>query len=148
MCEIIFESVTDANRTECESMHVAIEQRSFIPDNRSSIELALKYPDACPLLVRIADGTSVGFVLYGIDEGTGEWKIFRLMVDERFQGLGYGRRILRSILERLQNEHQAKRVLVIYHEPNRAAARLYEREGFVEYARADGKVLTKIEWSE
>lgn len=148
MTEVILESVTKMNRAECERLRVAIEQRSFIPDNRSSIELARKYPDARPLLARTADGTPIGFVLYGIDEGTDEWKIFRFMVDECFQGRGYGRRILRVILERLRNEHRAQRVLVVYHEPNRAAARLYAREGFVEYARFDGKVLTKIEWTE
>ena len=148
MCEIILESVTEANRADCERLRVANEQQSFIPDNRSSIELARKYPDARALLARAEDGTPIGFVLYGIDEATGDWKIFRLMVDECFQRFGYGQRILREILERLRNEHQAQRVLVVYHESNRAAARLYEREGFVEYARSDGKVLTKIEWPE
>jgi ribosomal protein S18 acetylase RimI-like enzyme len=67
------------------------------------------------------------------------------MVDERFQGLGYGRGILRAVLKRLQNEYRASRVLVVYHEPNVIAARFYGREGFVEYGRAGGKVLAKIE---
>ena len=53
---ITFEPVTAANREECEGLRVATLQREFLPDNRSSIELAMKYPAAKPILVRNVDG--------------------------------------------------------------------------------------------
>jgi diamine N-acetyltransferase len=97
------------------------------------------------MLVRNVDGQAVGFALFGIDENSGEWKIFRLMVDEQFQGRGYGRAILRKLMERLRREHQVSKILVVYHVPNIAARQLYAAQGFVEYGRVDGKVLSKIE---
>jgi hypothetical protein len=72
MTEIVLQPVTAANRAECENLRVAPRQCSFLPDNRSSIELAGHYPDACPMLARASDGTSVGFALYGIDADTDE----------------------------------------------------------------------------
>src|SRR5690348_3884076 len=109
---ITFEPVTEANREECERLRVATFQREFVPDNRSSIELAMKYPAAKPILVRNIDRQAVGFALLGIDENSGDWKIFCLMVDEAFQGRGYGRSILREMIECLRSEHRASKILV------------------------------------
>jgi diamine N-acetyltransferase len=142
---ITFEPVTVENRAECEGLRVSTSQREFLPDNGSSIDLATRYAAAEPMLVRNVDGQAVGFALFGIDENSGEWKIFRLMVDEQFQRRGYGRAILRDLIERLRREHQAPKILMVYHAPNIAARQLYAAEGFVEYDRVDGKVLSKIE---
>ncbi len=142
---VSFEPVTGENRAECEALRVSAFQREFLPDNRSSIDMAMKYPAAQPLLVRNVDGQAVGFALLGIDENTGDWKIFRLMVDEAIQGRGYGRSILRELIEHLRRQNRAAKVLVVYHAPNVAARRLYAAEGFVEYDRVDGKVLARIE---
>ena len=135
--------VDESNLNSLNQLSIPESHREFIPDVASSIKLASKYDDAQPLCITFGDKV-VGFALYGVDESTGKWKIFRLLVGEDYQGNGIGRIALDKVISDLQTEKQAEEILITYHQDNLGAARLYSRFGFVEYGRDSEKILAKL----
>ena len=85
----------------------------------------------------------MGFGLYGIDESPGSWKIFRILVDQRSQGLGYGTAATRLMMDRLSAEHGASEVLITFHDGNAVAEHVYAQLGFEVYGKDGNKVLAK-----
>lgn len=128
-------AVDKDNWLACVALKVAELQQGFLPSNLSSIAGAQFYPESRSRAI-YAEGDLVGYALYGIDETTGLWKIFRLMIDEKFQGKGYGREAMKVILEDIRGE-KAEVVLVRYNLENEVARRLYERFGFSEIGRTE-----------
>lgn len=80
------------------------------------------------------DGKPIGFVMYGLNLNHSRFQAFiiRLMVDEHFQGKGYGRAIMRQVLEALRSNEQIKNVGISYEPENVGARQLYASLGFVE----------------
>lgn len=76
----------------------------------------------------------IGFTLYGIDEIDNDYWIYRLMIDEKFQGKGFGQSAVHLIVEDIkqlkQPHHQA--ITISYEPDNSHAKYIYERAGFVE----------------
>ncbi len=127
--------VTADNWKACANLALAKHQQNFVPSNLYSIAEAQFYPQARSRAV-YANDDLVGYALYGIDEATGLWKIFRLMIDEKFQGKGYGKAAMEIMLEDIKQE-QAQVVLVRYNLENEVARRLYESFGFSEISRTE-----------
>ena len=142
MC-LQIEPITSENRDACLSLSLHEEQRSFVPDVASSLAMAANYPDAHPLAIATKDGQVIGFCLYGVDENTGSWKIFRLIIDMVSQGLGYGTAATRLIMDQLQEKHGASEVLIVYNDGNAAAEHVFSRLGFKEYDRDGIKILAR-----
>jgi diamine N-acetyltransferase len=138
---VSLEVVDKDNWEACAALTLAESQRGFLPSNLQSIAEAQFYPRARSRAVYSYDDL-VGYALYGIDETTGHWKIFRLMIDERFQGRGYGRGAMRVILEDIRQE-KAEVVLVRYNFENEVARRLYESFGFKEIGRTETHVTAQ-----
>ena len=68
-------------------LSVRPEQAEFCTSNAVSIAQSKVQSECIPLA--IYDGeTPVGFLMYCVDRDDGEWWIYRLMVDARFQGSG------------------------------------------------------------
>ena len=58
--------------------------------------------------------------------------IMRLMVDEQFQGKGYGREIMKQVLDELRTKSDIRNVGISYEPHNEVARKLYASLGFVE----------------
>lgn len=138
--------VTEENLPGILDLQLHEHQQSFLPSIQSSIELAANYPDARPLAIRV-NGQIGGFALYGIDEETGSWKIFRLYLDKGFQSRGLGKQATQMLLDLIEKQHEATEVLIVYKASNKVAQRLFEQLGFREYARNGERVLSKINLS-
>ncbi|MCB8819938.1 GNAT family N-acetyltransferase [Microvirga rosea] len=118
------------------SLRVPANQSSFVASNDDSLEEAEDNPACVPLIIRAA-GKPVGFAMYALDEDDGNYWIYRLMVDARFQGNGYGRAALMQII-RMLAEHAGCSCVVLGVKPkNERARRLYEAVGF----RATGDII-------
>jgi diamine N-acetyltransferase len=119
------------------------KQGSFLPDVASSLEDAEKYEDAYPFAIK--EGSEVvGFGLYGVDEQTGNWKLFRLMIDKIHQGRGLGEKAMIQVIAELRQRRGAQDILLCYQEDNEAARNLYKKLGFIEYGKDGPKVLAKL----
>ena len=83
----------------------------------------------------IYDGdVPVGFLMYGFnfEHPTQQAFIQRLMVDEKFQGKGYGRFAMEKLIEIFRADERIKEVGISYAPENNTARKLYASIGFVE----------------
>jgi diamine N-acetyltransferase len=136
--------ITKDNWKAIAALTVAHEQVAFVPANLYSIAEAQFYPDAHAYAIANEAGEWVGFTLYGRDEATGKWKLFRLMIDATQQGRGYGKAALRIVIERVRAQG-ATEMLVGYQATNVAARQLYAQIGFVEVQTVGGLVTASLD---
>ena len=87
----------------------------------------------------------VGYALFGRDDETQQWKIFRIMVDAAHQGRGYGRAAMHQLIEMLRLRAAAQPILICYKADNAVAKSLYASLGFVEQSTdSNGKVTAQL----
>ena len=71
--------------------------------------------------------------------------IIRLMVDDKFQGKGYGRFGMQKVLEIFRAEERVRTVWISYEPENDIARRLYASLGFRETGEMiEGEVLAEL----
>lgn len=128
---VTLRDVTVDNWEGCLDLRVSDRQRHMVASNVYSLAQAKVQPECVPLAV-YDDDTLVGFLMYARDRDDGNWWIYRLMIDERFQGRGYGRAALETALDRIKQESGCKRIMISLEPENRIARTLYRSLGFVE----------------
>jgi diamine N-acetyltransferase len=81
--------------------------------------------------------TPMGFLMYGFnfEHPTQQAFIIRLMVDEKYQGRGYGRFGMEKLLEIFRADDRIRAVGISYEPENESARRLYASLGFQETGR-------------
>jgi diamine N-acetyltransferase len=121
--------ITPANFKECVNLKVADTQKSFVASNVMSIAQSKIYPTVSPMAV-YADEEMVGFVLFGLDTDDNRFYLVRLMIDEKFQGKGYGRKAVHAVIENLSKNPDCRELYLSFVPENTGAATLYENIGF------------------
>ena len=136
-------TIDETNRGACLNLALDPDQEHFLPSVASSLELASRYPEAQPLaILRDSEGV-IGFAMIGIDAQTSLWKIYRFLIDRRYQGEGAGTIALSLLLRLLQDKHDAREVLVSFQPENSVARGLYAKFGFVEATTSPDKITAK-----
>jgi diamine N-acetyltransferase len=131
--------VTKDNWKELIRLKVREDQTHFIASNLYSIAEAQfgddyeGHWDLHPFGI-YDDGTPVGFLMYGynFEHPKQQAFIIRLMVDQEFQGKGYGRFGMEKMLEIFRLDERIRVAGISYEPENEAARRLYASLGFVE----------------
>ncbi|MEI2302307.1 GNAT family N-acetyltransferase [Ensifer sp. MJa1] len=126
---VTVEDVAPEERASVVSLHVDDDQTRFIASNSDSLKEADENEACVPLIIR-AQGKAVGFAMYALDEDDGNYWIYRLMIDARVQGRGYGSSALGSIIARLRALPDCTCILLGVKPENVQALRVYERAGF------------------
>ncbi len=137
-----FEPVTDENRSTIEALHPSLEQINFIESVKECMSEADGYEGWRPHGVYV-DDELVGFVMYGYFEEPGPrlW-LDRILIDERYQGKGYGQLLVHAMIERLTNEYpNMDEITLSVYDTNPRAIHVYEKAGF----RFNGELDTKGE---
>lgn len=142
---ISLRKIDEYNFARVLEMQVAPEQADFVTPNAWSLSQAYVMPECRPLAV-YNGGTPVGFIMYALDRDDGEYWIYRLMIDRRYQRRGFGRDAMRLCIELIRAQAPQRRVLFISFEPQNAGARgLYESLGFVPDGRmVDGETVYRL----
>ena len=112
------------------------EQKNFVASNIFSLAQAKAQPECVPLAI-YHDKDLVGFVMYALDTEDKEYWIYRLMIDKRYQKMGYGRAVMQSILDRIASHKPNGKVYLSFDPANTVAKKLYEDMGFI----ADGRII-------
>ena len=69
----------------------------------------------------------------------------RLMVDEKYQGKGHGREIMKQVLDSFRTDERIKNVGISYEPENEVARKLYASLGFEEPGEIiDGETLAVL----
>lgn len=128
-----FEPISDENREEALRLRIAREQEGFV----ETVAQCLKEARHCRRWrpVAIMDGHAlVGFSMYGYFFWPylpfGRLWLDRLLIDEAFQGRGYGKAALSGLVDRLSHEYRCSKIYLSVYPENLAAIRLYESYGF------------------
>jgi diamine N-acetyltransferase len=144
---ITLKEVTRENWYEAAKLTVHESQQDFVASNLYSIAQSKFYPTWVPLAICNADGTMVGFLMYGeeTEEKAGEYWIIRLMVDKDYQGQGYGRAAMLAAIERIKQQSNLKSIYTSYLPENTSAAKLYAGLGFEETGTIeDGEIVVQL----
>ena len=121
--------ITMDNFRECLNLKLAPDQERFVAPNIYSLAEAKADGVSIPLAI-YADDTMVGFTMYNYDEVNGRGYIDRLMVDQRYQGKGYGRAAMIEVVERLKRMPGCREIQVSFSHDNIMADTLYAGLGF------------------
>ena len=92
-------------------------------------------------------GVPVGFLMYGLnfDHPRQQAFIQRLMVDEKYQGKGYGRFAMQKMIETFRGDERIREVGISYEPHNEGARKLYASLGFMETGEmVEGEVVAVL----
>jgi diamine N-acetyltransferase len=107
-------------------------QTRFVSSVAESMAQAYVYADtAFPFAVE-HDGDPVGFIMMGYYEEKHYYTLWKLLIDRRFQGMGYGRKALELGVAFLKEWYGVPAVFTGVSPGNTAAKNLYRSMGFRE----------------
>ncbi len=133
---VTLNDITRDNFHDVIKLSVFYEQKDFVASNVFSLAQAKAQPECIPLAV-YNDGNLVGFVMYGMDFEDKEYWIGRIMIDKKYQRMGYGRATIQCVLSLLQQDLDHDKVYLSFEPENLTAKKLYEELGFA----ADGRII-------
>ncbi len=110
--------ITSTNRVEVESLRVTPAQSAFVAGVAESLIEAADTPSACPGYRAVyLEETPVGFVMLSDNipparsEHLGPYFLWRLLIDARWQGRGYGRSTLDLVVAYVRTRPHSDRLL-------------------------------------
>jgi diamine N-acetyltransferase len=129
--------ITDTNRAAVLALHAGPAEGRFISSVADSLTEAAETPEGSPWYRAIyLDGEPAGFVMLSWNvtprppDIIGPWFLWKLLVDERYQGKGIGRAIVAEVV-RLIRAEGATELLTSHVVADGGPDGFYERLGFV-----------------
>jgi len=133
---ISLREITDANRDEVLELRVASSQTRFVGTIASALADGDEYPDAKPWYRAVyVNDVPVGFVMLSWDvvpkppHIIGPWFLWKLLIDERHQRRGYGRKIVELVAETVR-DNGATELLTSCVQADDGPESFYRRLGF------------------
>ncbi|WP_026866088.1 GNAT family N-acetyltransferase [Jeotgalicoccus marinus] len=131
-----FKEITEENFEAVLKLKIsnAQDQKRFVAPNVRSLADAYLYRnagDVFPYAVE-AQEKVVGFILLDEDVEEKEYMIWRMMVGEEFQGRGYGKAIVKKVIEAFESDERFDVLIADYVVGNESMKKLLESLGFKE----------------
>ncbi|MGM0641050.1 MAG: GNAT family N-acetyltransferase [Thermotogota bacterium] len=126
---ITLKNVTQENFWECIELSVSKEQSEYVTTNAVSIAQSKVQPECKPMCV-YDDDLLVGFLMYCIDSDDGEYWIYRLMIDEKYQSKGYGEEALKTLIKTIKEDKEHNKIYLGVHIDSIKAVNLYKKYNF------------------
>jgi len=126
-------TITKENWIKAISLRVREDQEKFIASNAVSLA-QLNFLSNFHAKGIYHGDEMVGFTLYGIDEDDHGYWIYRMMIDQKHQGKGYGTKAIKLVIDdiRASKEDRHQTITLSYEPTNIQAKRFYEKVGFQE----------------
>jgi diamine N-acetyltransferase len=134
---VTLREISDENRAAVVALDVTEDQSQYVASVAESLDEAAELPDAKPWYRAIyADDEPVGFVM--ISDGitvdnpdfVGPYYVWRLLIDTRHQGLGYGAAALDLICDHVRSHPDARVLLVSHVVGPTSPVTFYQQYGF------------------
>ena len=125
--------VTATNYRDILQLKVAQSQKDYIETPYECLEDSVEWKQFKPVGL-YENKELVGFAMYGFfrEEGaSGRLWIDRLLIDERYQGRGLGKKFMTKLIERVSEEYGHQPIFLSVYPENTNAVRLYKQLGFV-----------------
>ena len=138
------------NKSDCIRLKVTKAQSEYIASNESSLEAAEEYSDVARPFVIYSDGIAVGFTMFAFEpdyeDPDDRYWLWRFMIDEKYQGQGYGKEALKHIISYFK-ENGAGNIRLSTKESNVNAIHLYQSFGFAPNGDVnDGETVFELNW--
>jgi diamine N-acetyltransferase len=137
--------ISDENRDAVVALRVGPSQEGFVSTVADSLEEARDIPEGNPWYRAIYVGDQpVGFVMLSWNVTPdppriiGPWFLWKLLIDERHQGRGYGREAVRLVAD-IARVHGASKLLTSYVVGDGSPEPFYRLIGFVPTGEQDEK---------
>lgn len=128
---VTLREVTKENLWDIFKLEVAPEQSSYVATNEMSIAQAYFDREIAWFRAIYADETPVGFLMLSDDASAQRYFIWRLMIDARYQKLGFAKRALKLLVDYVRTRPGAKEILVSYRPGDAGPQGFYEKLGFI-----------------
>ncbi len=139
---IILKEIDESNFYECLNLNVNENQNTFVAKNIFSLAQAWLYYNIAKPFAIYYDNIMVGFLMFSCDEIKNECWIWRFMIDERYQNLGYGKEAMKIALEYITKNTNFKSIKISFKPENKIAEKLYMSCGFEHTGEIDdGEVV-------
>jgi RimJ/RimL family protein N-acetyltransferase len=134
--------VNEQNWMDYKKLSVSDGQKGYLDSAIGIIARGYVYRDARARVIGVADGDiAVGLALVkDMDDEPACYDLQQFMIDQRYQGRGFGTRALRKILAELEKERKYDSVEVCVKMEDAAALRVYKKVGFVDTGYIDEEV--------
>ncbi len=148
---ITLQEITEQNARSVHALRSTPEQERFVTSVTESLAEAAEYPHANPWFRAVYDvDRPVGFVMLSWDvepqppEIIGPWFLWKLLIDRRQQGKGYGREVVEQILELVHGQGGTE-LFTSYVPGEGGPAGFYARLGFVPTGQLDqaGEIILR-----
>lgn len=133
---ITLKQITKENIWDILKLEVDESQKNLVAPNAVSLAQAYVSYEAVPYAI-YHDENPVGFVMYCLDPDDGEYWIWRLMIDQRFQARGYGYDAMLLVLREIRKDTSKNRVYLGVEPQGIGSKKLYAKLGF----RDTGKIM-------
>lgn len=90
-----------------------------------------------PLAVMLGEQV-IGFLMWAIDPADGSCWLGGILIDQHYQGQGYGKQAVSAALDLLHTQHGHQHFALSYQPANLVAKHLYASLGFAETGEAEG----------
>ena len=141
---VTLREITDGNRDAIAALRVAREQERFVGSVCDALADAAEYAHAKPWYRAVYTGDEpVGFVMlsWNVEPQPpniiGPWFLWKIIIDERYQGRGYGAETVRQVAALVRTEGATELLTSYVPEPGGPAG-FYRRLGFVPTGELDG----------
>ena len=133
---ITFREITSDNYSQVLNLKITPEQEAakFVSPVVRSLADAWFYRDegiAYPKAV-YEDEDLVGFIMYELDTEEQQVFIWRFLIDQAFQGKGYGRQTIEVVMEMAKEQAQMTKVVADYVDGNEPMKKILLNLGFEE----------------
>lgn len=119
-------------------LNVAKNQLDLVTSNAVSIAQSKVQPECNPLAI-YENEVPVGFLMYCVDQDDNEYWLYRLMIDEKYQGKGHSKAAMNLLLDTIKSDHTRNKVYLGVDREGLASVKLYEGLGF----KFNGQVFGK-----
>jgi diamine N-acetyltransferase len=134
---VTLRELTEENRQDVLALRVAPSQEHFVGTVAQALEDAAEFPQARPWYRAVYAGDEpVGFVMMSWDcvpqppDIIGPWFLWKLLIDERHQGRGYGLDVVRQVAD-LVCAAGGEELLTSHASGEGGPGGFYDRLGFV-----------------
>lgn len=144
--EISLREVTRDNLRAVLRLKVRSDQVHLVANNAVSIAQAHFYPETAWFRAVYAGETPVGFVMLEDDRSARRYTLWRFMIDEKYQVMGYGSRALELVAAHVRTLPDATALYTSYVPGANTPAAFYHKFGFVDTGDVDdGEIVARLE---
>lgn len=145
---LVLKKVDESNFIDCFNLKLGEGQEEFVSHPIRSLAQAYVYNNQCTPFAIYDDNIVVGYVMviYDYDEET--YNVWHMVIDEKYQGKGYGTRALELCIEYIKSKPfgNSNVVMLTCNIDNTLAINIYKKLGFIDTGhRDDDEIVMKLE---